>query len=131
MEQGREPKSRDLNPGHTGGKRELLPLLHPCFPQGMGDFKAEILFCLLCCLSIFAKSIPIYLNIITHFCTRCGKFARDNVYHAKIQDIQNVSSYWEKFESLATPSPCSRYSRFGFSLQDNNCGQRPKNQIIL
>ena len=72
---------------------------------------------------------PICLNIITYFCTRCGKFTHDNVYHAKIQDIQNVSSYRrEKFESLATPSPCPPFSHFGIPLQDNNCGQRPEHQ---
>ena len=51
-------KKPGFDPGPHWWEATALTTAPPLLPQGMGDFKAEILFCLLCCLSIFAKSIP-------------------------------------------------------------------------
>ena len=65
-EQGREPttnsthicsRSRNLNSGHTGGRRALSPLRHPCRPVALTCIAQKR-----CCLSS-----PIYLVIFSSF----------------------------------------------------------------
>ena len=50
-------KKPGFEPGPDWWEATVLTTAPPLLPHVMEDFKAEILFCLLCCLSIFAKSI--------------------------------------------------------------------------
>ena len=56
---GQRTNQSGFEPGPHCWEGTALITAPPLLPHVMEDFKAEILFRLLCCLSIFAKSISL------------------------------------------------------------------------